>query len=95
MAVTVTTQQQNPTELIADVEATADADVAAVIPHGFGQAPLAIELVPLQTEFFTSAPNLGVVDATNINLVMQNAVGSGVAGDQIRVIARLPENVTR
>lgn len=95
MAVTVTTQYAGPTLVIADIESDADADVAAQFAHGLGQAPLEITLTPLQVEFYTSAPNVGVVDATNINLVMANAVGSGVAGDQIRVVARLRPDLRR
>ena len=88
-AVTVTNVRAGARQIIADVESTADADVAAVIPHGLGKAPPDITFSPLQVEAYTSAPSIGVVDDTNINLVLANAVGSGVAGNQLRVIARL------
>lgn len=95
MAVTVTITEQGADFVVADVEATADADVAAAITHGLGTAPIIIHLEPLQVEFYTSAPNIGVVNATTLNLVMANAVGSGVAGDQIRVIAHINPKSTR
>lgn len=88
MAVTVTTVFSDANKVIADVEATADADVAAVIPHVMGVAPCEIAITPLAAEFYVSAPTLGVVDANNVNIVMLNAVGSGAAGNQIRVCAR-------
>lgn len=76
-----------------DIIADADADVAAVITHGFGAAPVDISLVPLNTDFFVSTWTLGVVDATEINLAKANAVGSGNAAAQVRVIARLPHSI--
>lgn len=95
MAVTITNQFAGAEVLVADVIATADADVAAVVPHGFGTAPLRITLTPLLPNFYLSAPEVGLVDGTNINLVMQNAVGSGDADAQIRVIAQLNPDVDR
>jgi len=95
MAVTVTIVRQGSGVAIFEVESDADADVAAVIPHGLGFPVEDIELTALQAEFYTSIPILGLVDNVNINLVLANAVGSGVADPQIRVIARIPEQVIR
>jgi len=95
MAVTVTAVRTGPTQSIADVEATADADVAAVFAHGLGAIPEQVFLVPLAAEFYVSTPTVGVVDATNVNIAMANAVGSGAAGNQIRIIAHLPHTIVR
>ena len=89
MAVTVTPVFSDGQKVIADVEASADADVAAVIPHGLPAAPTDIKLTPLLPEFYVSTPTVGVVDGTNINLVMSAAAGSGAVGNQIRVTARV------
>lgn len=89
MAVTETIVFTDGQKVIADIEATADADVAFAFAHGLGEVPRDVTFLPLQAEYFVSTPTLGVVDATNINGVMANAVGSGVAGAQIRVIARV------
>lgn len=89
MAVTITAVRAGARYGVWDVAATADADVAAVIPHGFGVAPEDIALTPLQVASYTSAPFVGVVDGTNINLVLSNAAGSGAVGNQLRVVARL------
>lgn len=89
MAVTVTNVRTTAEQLVADVEATADADVAAVIPHGLQAAPSRVTLVPLAAEFYVSNWYVGVVDATNVNLVCTNAVGSGAVGDQVRVLVDL------
>lgn len=94
-AVTVTPVRTGPNQSIAEVEMTADADVAAVFPHGLGAIPEQVFLVPYLPEHYVSATHVGVVDATNVNLVAQNAVGSGVAGTQVRIIAHLPHSITR
>ncbi len=73
---------------ITDVESTADADVGPHnVPHGLGHVPLEISLLPLQVESYTSAWIVSGVTATDVELTAANAVGSGVAGDQVRVIA--------
>jgi hypothetical protein len=95
MAVTVTAVRTGPTQSIADVEATADADVAAVFPHGLGGIPEQVWLVPLLAAFYISTPTVGVVDAVNVNIVMSNAVGSGAVGNQLRIIAHLPHSIVR
>lgn len=93
MPVTVTPAYAGTYTKSWDVIADADADVAAVIPHGFGAIPENVVLVPLQPEFYTSLWTVGVVDATNINLVKANAVGSGDAAAQVQVVAQLPHSI--
>ena len=93
MAINLTVVRPGARTVIIDVESDADADVAAVIPHGLGFPVEDIQLSPLMAEYYLSAPTIGVVDAVNINLVLVNAVGSGVAGDQIRVIISRPHSL--
>lgn len=93
MAVTVTAAYAGTYTRSWDVIADADGDVAAVVPHGFGVIPENVVLVPLQPEFYTSLWTVGVVDATNINLVKANAVGSGDAAAQVQVVAQLPHSI--
>lgn len=95
MAVTVTAVRTGPNQSIADIEATADADVAAVFAHGLGTAPEQVILAPLAPEYYVSTWTVGVVDAVNVNLVKANAVGSGVAGNQCRILAYLPHSIVR
>lgn len=95
MAITTTTRVDAANVSIVDVIASADADVAAAVPHGLEVAPLDVTLVPLLPNFFTSLWTVGVVTATTINLVKANAVGSGDADAQVRVIARMPPDQTR
>ena len=93
MAVTVTPAYAGTYTKTWDVIADADADVAAVIPHGFDAIPENVALVPLLANAYVSVWTLGVVDATNINLVKANAVGSGNAAAQVRVAAQLPHSI--
>jgi len=92
MAVTVTAVRLGNHSAEFDVEATANGDVAAVLPHGLRAIPLHVTLVPLLPNFYVSAWTLGVVDATNVNLVKANAVGSGAQGNQIRVLISRPHS---
>lgn len=91
MAVTITETDDAGRRKIFDIEATADADVTATIPHELAGAPSRVWLVPMAAEFYTSAPYISTLDATNIVVTMANAVGSGVAGTQIRVIVEYGE----
>lgn len=95
MAVTVTPVVAGVTAKSWDIIATADADAAAVIPHGFGAIPEAIQLTPLLAAAYTSVWTLGVVDATNINLVKGTGGGSGTANAQLRVNAQLPHSIVK
>lgn len=93
MAVTVTPVYAGSYTKTWDIIASADADVAAVIAHGFGIAPVAVWMTPLDTDFYVSTWTLGVIDATNINLAKANAVGSGNPAAQLRVTAMLPHSL--
>ena len=97
MAVTVAdvTPAGNSFSKIFTVIATADADVAAVIPHGLGAVPQRVELIPKLAAYYTSAPVVGVVDATNVNLIMSAAAGSGAAGVQIQCLVDLPYSTVK
>lgn len=89
MAVTITNVVERATLFVADIEATADADVLATVPHGLQQAPEDVTILELQIEAYTSQWFVSSITGTNIVLTKQNAVGSGVADPQLRVIARL------
>lgn len=97
MAVTVTTVLAGKTIFIADIEATADADVSSGnIAHGLGAVPLDFSIVNLQqAPAALSAWALTTKDATNLVLTASNAVGSGAAGAQVRIIARLPHSIVK
>jgi hypothetical protein len=89
-AFVITNIRQAAKVFVADIEATADADVGPLdVPHGLGSIPLDVTLTELQVEAWTSTFVVSGVDAVNVELTKVNAVGSGVAGDQIRVVARL------
>lgn len=89
-AVTVVAKLTTPRLKVADVIATADADVAAVVPHGLGVRPLEVTLTKILSQALAaeSAWTVGTVDETNVNLVKLATAGSGNAAAQIRVIAR-------
>lgn len=87
MAVSITTVVNQPAMKVFDVAASADTDVAAVIPHGFSIAPAFVWLVPILDEFYTSRWFHLSTTVTAINLTKANAVNSGIAGAQVRVIA--------
>lgn len=99
-AVTVATVFNGVNRKIFSVIATADGDVAAVIPHGLGLRPgflttsLRIIFVPTITLVSAlSGWTLGVVDATNVNLVATAAAGSGNVGVQLLVEVALPHSI--
>lgn len=90
MALSNTLVRQAAEVNVTDVTATADADVGPHnVPHGLASTPLDVSLTPLQVEAYTSAWIVSSVTATNVVLTKANAVGSGVAGVQVRVVARL------
>lgn len=96
-AVNVTSPFTGTDTIVREVEATADGDAAAVIPHGLGVAPAVdgIVLIPMAANFYTKAWRIGVVDATNVNLVATGAGGSGAAGVSVRAIIRRPHTIGR
>lgn len=83
--------------MIVDVTATADADAAAVIPHLMRAIPLEINVQKILSNALAAEPgwSVGVVDATNVNLVKLATVGSGNAAAQIRVTIRRPHTLGR
>lgn len=99
MAVTVANILNNPNFKRFSVVATADADVAAVIPHTFGVVPGLVTLEPGgrtaagAAAAQVSAWAIGVVDATNVNMVATNGVGSGDAAIQLIVTVWLPHSI--
>jgi len=91
MAVTVTTVFRNSFMLVADIIATADADAAAVVPHGLPNIPVVVQLTPMDTPAVNLAAQwtVGVVDITNVNLAKLVGAGSGSANVSARVTAML------
>ena len=96
MAVTVTPVLAGTSRYICDLEADANADVTSGnIPHGLGAVPLSLILTPLQLEYWTSTPFFATYDNTNLVVTMSAGVGSGGAGNQMRIEAQLPHSLTR
>lgn len=93
MAVIVTSVVATGNRKIADVEATADADAAAVIPHGMAAAPKVVIITPTKSNGVLKGWYVDSIDATNVNLACGVAGGSGVAGNQIRVTIELPHSI--
>ena len=95
-AVTITTVLAGTDKRIADVEATADADTTATIPHGLGAVPLEVFFTPLlQAEAGLSLWAVTTIDATNVVLTKSVAVGSLGATPQIRVTINRPHTIGR
>lgn len=93
-AVTVTNILAGVDALIADVEATADADTTATIPHGLGGTPQDISYIPLlQAPAAVSAWAATTIDGTNVVLTKGTGVGSGSAGAQVRVTIKRPHSI--
>lgn len=86
MAVNITTVFEGLYSKIVDVEATLDADTTATIPHGLGIAPVEIIVTGLNTDAQLSLWTTTTINATNVVLTKTAAVGSGGAGNQVRVI---------
>lgn len=94
MAVNLTTVLAGAQMSIVDVEATADGDTTATIPHGLPSAPEVVILTGLQAEAETLSDWVATtIDATNVVLTKQTDVGSGAAGDQVRMIAMTPHSI--
>lgn len=90
MAVTVTEVFRNSVIAVFNIEATADADAAAVIAHGLPGVPVVIT-TPHGTaaQVQLTAWGVGVVDGTSINLACGVGAGSGFAGTSVSVVAFL------
>lgn len=86
MAVNITTVFEGLYSKIVDVEATLDADTTATIPHGLGVAPVEVIITGLNLDAQLSLWTTTTIDAVNVVLTKTTAVGSGGAGNQVRVI---------
>lgn len=95
MAVTVTIVNAGTDTRISDVEATADADTTATIPHGLGAVPQEVTLTWLLTAGSLSLWRATTIDGTNVVLTKGTAVGSGAAGAQVRAIIKRPHTLGR
>ena len=98
MAVTITPVFVGLNKNIADVEATADGDTAAVIPHGFTgfqSTPLVVIITKLLAAARTSDWIVTGIDGTAVTLGKTTGAGSGASGDQIRVTIEKPHTTTR
>lgn len=93
MAVTVTPVLAGVTTHVSSVIATADADVAAVVPHGLGAIPSIIILTPTLTVVSALSAWTATADAVNVNCVATAAGGSGAPGIQLLVTAMIPHSI--
>lgn len=95
MAVTVAVITQGTLFHKSSVIATADADVAAVIPHGLPGVPDEVIIERVDAAAILSDWILGVIDDTNVNLIATSAVSSGDAAIQINVIAKIAHSIVK
>ena len=95
MAVTNTVVLNGTDSHIVDVEATADADTTATIPHTLSAAPQEVYVTPLAAAAITSGWRVTTIDATNVVLTKGTGGGSGAAGVQVRCIIKLPHSIGR
>ncbi len=95
MAVTLTTVLAGTDKRIVDVEASADADTTATIPHSLGAAPLEPIIAWLLLAATLSLWRATTIDATNVVLTKSTTAGSGAAGVQARVIINRPHSIGR
>lgn len=96
MAVTVTVVRQGAADRdshVADVEATADADTTATIPHSLGATPENVIITGLADEAAISLWRATTINATNVVLTKSTTAGSGGAGDQVRCIIERPHTI--
>jgi hypothetical protein len=96
MAVTITVVRQGASTKdshVADVAATADADTTATIPHGLGGTPEEVTITWLKAEAAVSLWRATTIDGTNVVLTKATTMGSGVAGNQARVIIKRPHTM--
>lgn len=89
----VVTPPAEPNRKYVDVEATADADTTATIPHLLRTTPTKVWFVPLQLEaVLLSQWIVSTIDATNVVLTKETDAGSGAVGAQIRVYIESPHS---
>lgn len=90
MAFTINGVRSDDVHFVADIIASADADVGPLaVPHLLGSVPVEVTLTPLLAVAHVSEWVVSGIDATNIELVKANAVGSGDADPQVRLCVRL------
>lgn len=80
---------------IVDVEATADADTTATIPHTLGAIPQEVIVTGLAAAAAISLWRATTIDATNVVLTKSTTAGSGAAGVQVRMIVKRPHSIGR
>jgi hypothetical protein len=89
MAVNITLKNASLVRKTYDIEATADADVNAVLAHNFAlvdpDADLRVTIEPLAAASRVSQWIVSVRDANNLTLAKGIGAGSGAAGVQLRV----------
>lgn len=90
MAVTVTKVFDGNDLEVFEIEATADADIAGVLTHGLGAAPVIVSVCPLLAAAYTSQWRMTGRTAADVTMTKGNAVGSGAAGVQLRVTLSRP-----
>ena len=95
MAVTITTVLVGPNIEIYDVEATADADPRATVPHTLGAVPQEVTFMLIQ-----GVPTIWSENATGRSQIAvvvdkDTGVGSGAAGNQLRVYIKRPHTMVR
>lgn len=88
MAVNLTVVFANADFRVVDIEATADADTTATIPHGLGAIPEDIVITGLANAAAISLWRATTRDATNVVLTKSTTAGSGAAGIQVRAYIR-------
>lgn len=95
MTVTATTVLAGSYTFIVDVEADADADtVTGNIAHGLPAAPTELAITALlQAAAALSGWAITTADATNIEATKGTGAGSGTAGNQVRLLARVPHSL--
>jgi len=94
-AVTLTTVFAGTDSRIVDVEATADADTTATIPHSLGAVPQEATITWLLAAAAISLWRATTIDGTNVVLTKATTAGSGAAGVQCRMIVKRPHTIGR
>ena len=94
MAVTITNVHVGTELRVVDIEATADGDTTATIAHGLTPSPFIVAITGLlQVAAGLSEWAATTVGLPNVICTKSTAVGSGVAGDQIRVAILTPNTM--
>lgn len=67
-----------------------DADTTVTLEHGFNGTPDHVEVFPLNAEVYVGQVHRGTVNASTIEIIKNNAVGSG--GASVEVVAYTPHS---